>query len=960
MLDEQAIIACTGQTMVADAKLIKEAELKLFEFQKEAGFTFLLLKIVSNVEIPLNIRMSCAIYFKNKVFRSWVNYNITSQTVSADDINPEEQQMIKDNIIQIIVSNVNDNHITPHLTEALYNILIRCKDWDLTGPISELLTSGKHDYTYAGLLVVFEICKVHRYDLCDKREFFDKFISTIFPTIEGLLSQLVNQTDFKSSELLYLILKSFKYACLNNFPAYFNDVSKLDSWIQLHLFICAKPAPKEVLEIDISDRSLDKRVKVNKWGFGNLNRFIHRYSKVTKHVNEQFVANVFSNVIPRILQEYFSIMNTWNQKSLWLSDASLYHLIRFLDKCLVTDGLYPLIEPHLEGIFKTLIFTCLCANEEVAELFEIDPEDYTRRYFDFNKEGSTSDVASVDFIARTGTGRPEQLSVVIPFVNDIFNQFVQTPDNVEVAYKQEGAMRSISSLFMFFEGNTTELEGIFTHYIINILSQTKYPYLIARGLSTVADYQSEFQNMETLSKIYELAYKHLMETDSLPIQIEAADALRTLIISNPSIRGHISGQVPGIVERLLKLSKEFEIDILSEVMESFVENFADELTPFAKDLGRSLTEQYLRLGQTMIETGSDNYFDQDQELQASSLLQTMTTMAMSMNKVSLEEEFIPVCKFIIQNAQIILLTEVVDLMDALTLSSRNLNGGMISENIWSLFGEVLESFEIYSMDYFEAFNIFFETIVLHGFPTNQTYIEPFFQILSAKLTSGIDYDIENVFNLLTMYSLSMHDIPLFGECLKVANDKDLGIDPKQTMKLFWANLMTKPMETLQICELEGQTLNMITMWFDLKIASVFGIKLQIMAILAIFKMEQLPSSIEGFFVALSNKLVELLESLPRAIQNRDSANNDENVANLLVGNDDGNNNVEDEDDYFDDIDDDFKETELDQVNAFETVHQVFQALQTQSANKYQHIVESLDPKKKQSLQVIFEFVAQPK
>lgn len=959
MLDEQAIITCIGQTMVADAKLIKEAEMKLFEYQKEAGFTSLLLKIVSNNELALNIRMSCAIYFKNKILRSWIDYELASKNVSADDINPEEQQMIKDNLIQIIVSNVGDNHIRPHLTEALYNILVRSKTWDLTAPVSELLTSGKQEYIYAGLLVVFEITKVHRYDMFERREFLDKFIANIFPTIEGLLSELVNQTDYHSSELLYLILKSFKYACLNNYPAYFNDSTKLDAWVQLHLFICAKPLPKEVMELDVSDRSLDRRVKVNKWGFGNLNRFIHRYSKTTKHITEQFISNVFSNVIPKILQEFFNIMNSWSQKTLWLSDAALYHLIRFLEKCLITDGLYPLIEQHLEAIFKNLIFTCLCANAEVSELFETDPEDYTRRYFDFNREGSTADIASTEFIECTGRGRPEQLSLVIPFVNDIFNQFVQNPDNVEIAYKQEGAMRSISSLFVFFESNTVELEGIFSHYIINILSQSKYPFLVARALATIADFQAEFQDMETLSKLYELAYKHLTTTDILPIQVEAADALRTLVISNPNIRAHISSQVPGIMEVLLKLSKEFEVDIISEAMESFVENFADELTPFAKDLGRNLAEQFLRLAQTMTEAGADNYVDQDQELQASSLMQTMTTMVMSMNKVVLNDEFIPVCTFIIHNAQIILLTEVVDLMDALALSSRNMNNGIISDDIWSMFGEVLESFQVYAMDYFDAFNVFFETIVLHGFPHNQMYVEPFFQILAAKLSSGIDFDIENVLNLLQMYSLSMHDIPLYAESLKVSLDKELEIDEKQIVKLFLANITCKPIETLQICETEGQTLNLMTQWFDCKFASVFGIKLQIVSILSLFKMDQLPGSVSGFMGQLSNKLVILLESLPKAIRNRDIANKGEDIGGLLGSGD--LDEVEDEDDYFDDIDDDFKETELDNVNAFQAVQEFFNALQNQSIDKYQNIINALDDEKKQSLQIIFEFVNnQPK
>lgn len=958
MLDEQVILPCIEHTMVSDAAVIKDAEKKLFEFQKESGFTSLLLKVVANDAVPLNIRMSSAIYFKNKVQRSWVNYDTDSKHVQADDITPDEQQLIKDNLIQIIVDSVENNHIRPHLTEALSIILMRYKNWDLTSAVTELLGSGKQNYLYAGLLILFEVCKVHRYDMCDNRVIIDTFIANVFPLIENMLSSFVNETDYKSSEYLYLILKSFKYACLNNYPQYFNDPSKLDAWVQLHLFICAKPLPKEVLDLDPSDRSLDRRVKVNKWGFGNMNRFIHRYSKTTKHVSEQFVANSFSNIIPKILQEFFSVMGSWSQKTLWLSDASLYHLIQFLEKCMTTDELYPLIDQHVDAIIKNLIFTCLCADEEVAELFEIDPEDYTRRYFDMNKEGSTADVASTDFIFVIGHRRPEQLATVIPFVNDIFNQFVQNPSDISLAFKQEGAMRIISSLFSFLESqNSADLEGIFTHYIINLLSQTNYPFLIARALETVATYQGEFANMETLSKIYELTYNHLLNTDNLPVQVEAADALKTLIIANPSIHSHITSQVPGIMEKLLKLSKEFEIDIIAEVMESFVERFADELTPFAKDLARNLAEQYLRLGQAMIEGGNESYSTggQDQELQASSLLQTMTTMVMSMTKVSLAPEFLPVCKFIVHGAQIILLTEAVDLMDSLALSSRTMTG-QLSPEIWEMFGDVLDSFQMYAMDYFESYSVFFETVVLYGFPQNQTYVPAFMQILDAKLMSEIDYDVENVLNLLTMYSLSMHDIPLLAQSLKAADNEDVGVDGKSIVKLFLADLLSKPIETLQICEMEGQSLKIMTKWFDNKFYSAFAVKLQIMAILCLLGQPELPGTFAGFIPQLSSKLVVLMEQLPRALRNRDAVSKGEDITGVLgSGDDEG----EDED-YFEDVDDDFKETALDNLNAFEEVHTFVTTLESQNPAKYQQFVSALDDDKKQSLQIILEFVAQSK
>lgn len=944
MQDEQAILACLEQTMVADAKVIKMAEQQLFQYQKQQGFTTFLLQIVSNSDVPLNIRLSSAIYLKNKIQRSWTAVN------REDGIRPAEQQVIKDNLIQTLVSNSNNNHIRPHLTESVRGILNSNDNWDLTNLMNELLSSGKQEYIYTGLLLLFEVCIAHRWDMAEDRQVIDGVVFTVFPTVEAIASELVNKEDYKSNELLYLILKSFKYSCLNNFPQYFKNLEKLNAWIQLHLFVCAKPLPKEVLELDPADRSLDKRVKVNKWGFGNLNRFIHKYSRVTKSVTEEFVAYVFSNILPLILQEFFKIIQIWRNGSLWIGGASLHYLIQFLEKCTVLDEIYPLIEPNLVTIIENVIFPCLCASAESVELLEEDQEEYTRRYFDMNKEGTTADVASSDFVFVVGHKRPEKMQSILPFVNSVFLSFHEHTHDITCAYKQEGAMRMISTLFTFLE-DTTDLETIFSSYITVFLSQPQYPFLIARALETISIYGNDFKDVNTLSKLFELTYTHFMSSNILPVQVEAADALKTLVVSNPNIHPHISAQVPGIMEKLLRLSKEFQIDILSEVMEAFVERFADELTIFAEDLARNLVEQFLDLGRSLLDSSSGAYStgDQDQEIQASALLQTMTTMVMSMNKVSLVDHFLPVVKFVIVNAQISFLTEIVDLMDSLALSSKTLYN-QFTPAVWEMFHDVLDSFQTYALDYFEGYLVFFETVVTHGFTQDQTYLPAFLEILSLKLESDVDYDVESVLEILVFYALSLRDIPLFDKALKVSSNAELELDPASVVKLFLANLFVKPVETLQVCENEGATLTILTQWFSCKFHSVFAIKLQILAIISLFKLPELPSSVKGFVPQFADKLVTLTESLPSAIRKRDAMSKGEEGLEEMFASDDGGDDM-----YFEEFEEDLKETVLDQANAFQEVHAFFSQL---DPTRSQQIVSTLSDDRRHSLEVILEFVSQ--
>lgn len=617
MVNEQLILELFGQTMANNAQSIKAAESQLFQLQKEPGFLSFLLTATNNEQLQLSIRMSCAIYMKNMIQRSW-------NSRKTNNISQEEKDLVKPALIKTLIANYENIHIRPHVTESIGAILKWEDEWVSMDQVVELLQSGKQEYIYPSLLLIFEVCNNHRWDMFGNRQYIDAFIDAVFPVMEQVTGQLVNANDHKSNEMLYLILKSFKYGCLNNFPHYFTNIDKLNSWIQLHLFLCSKPMPAETLALDLADRSLDKRVKVNKWAFGNLYKFIAKYSRTTKAIRQEMIDYVFQNIVPNILQEYFKVIESWasDNGSLWLSESALHYLIQFLEKCAIEDALWTMIQPHFESIIKHVIFPCLCASDVSIELFNDNPEEYTRRYFDINKETSTGDVAATDFIFIIGHKRVEEVAKLLPLINQVFVQYQERGD-LQSAYEEEGALRMLSTLssFLSSEGEASvNLENIFSHFILPLLSDEKHPFLIARALETISIYQSPFADMNILSQLFEGVYRNFTQNQLLPIQIVSADALKTLVVSNPDIHPHIKEQAPLIMERLLKLSKEFEIDTLNEVMEAFVERFAEELTPFANDLAQNLVDQFLQLGQSLIQNSSGNNYsvsDQDQEFQAS-------------------------------------------------------------------------------------------------------------------------------------------------------------------------------------------------------------------------------------------------------------------------------------------------------------------------------------------------------
>lgn len=78
-----------------------------------------------------------------------------------------------------------------------------------------------------------------------------------------------------------------------------------------------------------------------------------------------------------------------------------------------------------------------------------------------------------------------------------------------------------------------------------------------------------------------------LDDPELPVRCQAALALQPLLRHAYVVQA-MKPQIPQLMQRLLALVNEIDADMLSMVMEEFVEQFSDELTPFAVDLAMNL------------------------------------------------------------------------------------------------------------------------------------------------------------------------------------------------------------------------------------------------------------------------------------------------------------------------------------------------------------------------------------
>src|SRR5579859_4135795 len=78
-----------------------------------------------------------------------------------------------------------------------------------------------------------------------------------------------------------------------------------------------------------------------------------------------------------------------------------------------------------------------------------------------------------------------------------------------------------------------------------------------------------------------------LDDTELPVRCQAAFTLQPLL-RHEYVVNAMRPQIPQIMQRLMDLVNEVDADMLSSVMEEFVEQFSNELTPFAVDLALNL------------------------------------------------------------------------------------------------------------------------------------------------------------------------------------------------------------------------------------------------------------------------------------------------------------------------------------------------------------------------------------
>jgi hypothetical protein len=534
-------------------------------------------------------------------------------------------------------------------------------------------------------------------------------------------------------------------------PASLREQQTMVGWCTLFLTVVGKEPPETSLPEDLDERETNHWWKAKKWSYANLNRLYVRWDHIisvteiatnvqrygnpsalgkNNEVDYTDVAkNFIANFAPEILKIYLQQVEKWVGKQVWLSKASLYYTLNFLDECIKPKSMWTLLKPHTDNLISHLIFPVLCQSDEDIELFEEEPSEYLHRKLNFYEDVTAPDVAATNFLVTLTKSRRKQTFSVLNFVNEIVNRYEAAPDNEKNPREKEGALRMIGTLSGVILGKKSPVADQVEYFFVrHVFPEFRSPhgFLRARACDSLEKFeQLDFKDPNNLIIIYRNILESMADP-TLPVRVAAALALQPLI-RHDVIRTNMKQNIPQVMQQLLKLANEVDVDALANVMEDFVEVFAPELTPFAVALSEQLRDTYLRIVRELVsrnqEKGDESEYGDfldEKSITALGVLQTIGTLILTLEStpdvlLHLETILMPVITITLENKLygkrfhkvtktrsyinlfIDLYNEVFEIIDSCTFAAKS-----ISPTMWQAFELIHSTFKAGAELYLEG------------------------------------------------------------------------------------------------------------------------------------------------------------------------------------------------------------------------------------------------------------------
>uniref|UniRef100_A0A8C9U242 Importin 8 n=1 Tax=Scleropages formosus TaxID=113540 RepID=A0A8C9U242_SCLFO len=705
-MDPNRIIQALKGTIDPNLRIAAENELN--QSYKIINFAPTLLQIIVSEQVEFPVRQAAAIYLKNMVSQYWQDREPShGELVFPFNIHENDRQQIRDNIVEGIIQ--CPESIRAQLTVCLRAIIKHDFPGRWTGVVDKIrlyLQSQNSAGWYGSLLALYQLVKTYEYKKAEERDPLLAAMQIFLPRIQQQITQLLPDATVFSVLIQKQILKIFHALVQYSLPLHLVNNTVLTQWMEILRTVMDRDIPPETLEVDEDDRPELVWWKCKKWALHIITRLFERYGSpgnVTKEYSE--FADFFLKTYAVGIQQVLLKVVDQHRLRQYVTPHVLQQALNYLNQGISHSLTWKQMKPHMQVICQEVIFPLMCYKDEDEKLWQEDPYEYIRMKFNLYDDHALPATAAQSLLCKAAKKRKEVLPQMMEFCHQILVDPNADPRRKDGALHVIG---SLADLLLKKRVYKDQMELMLQNYVVPLLN-SNLGYLRARSCWVLHSFSPlRFHNELVLRNAVELVKQDLLADKEMPVKVEAAIALQTLISNQEQAKVYIRPYIRPVMQELLHIVKETENDDLTNVIQKMICEYNEEMTVIAIDMTQNLAEIFGKVLQ------SEEYEEsEDKTVMALGILSTIDTILTVMeDHKEITQQLEGIC---LQVIGLVLQKPIIEFYEEILSLAFGLTCQAISPQMWQLLGVL---YDVFQHDCFEYFTDMMP--LLHNYVTVDT------------------------------------------------------------------------------------------------------------------------------------------------------------------------------------------------------------------------------------------------
>ncbi|XP_036433519.1 importin-8 isoform X2 [Colossoma macropomum] len=735
-MDPNRIIQALKGTIDPNLRIAAENELN--QSYKIINFAPTLLQIIVSDQVEFPVRQAAAIYLKNMVSQYWQDREPSlGEVVFPFNIHENDRGQIRENMVEAIIQ--CPESIRAQLTVCLRAIIKHDFPGRWTGIVDKIslyLQSQNSGSWYGSLLALYQLVKTYEFRKAEERAPLLAAMQLFLPRIQQLITQLLPDATVFSVLIQKQILKIFHALVQYSLPLQLLNNTVMTQWMEILRAVVDRDVPPETLEVDEDDRPELIWWKCKKWALHIITRLFERYGSPGNVTKEYFeFADFFLKTYAVGIQQVLLKVVELHRQKQYVSPRVLQQTLNYLTQSVSHSMTWKQMKPHMQTITQEVVFPLMCYKDEDEKLWQEDPYEYIRMKFNMFDDHVFPATAAQTLLCKASRMRKE----VLPQMMEFCHQILMDP-NADPRRK-DGALHVIGALadpLLKKRVYRDQMELMLQNYVFPLLN-SNLGYLRARSCWVLHCFSPlKFHNELVLRNAVELVKQDLIADQEMPVKVEAAIALQTLVSNQEQAKIYIRPFIRPVMQELLHVIKETENDDLTSVIQKMICEYNQEVAVIAVDMTQNLAEIFSKVLQ------SEEYEEsEDKTVMALGILSTIDTILTVMeDHKEITQQLEGIC---LQVIGLVLQKPIIEFYEEILSLAFGLTCQTISPQMWQLLGVLYDVFQHDCFDYFTDM-----MPLLHNYVTvdtdtllsNPKHLEVIYTMCKKVLTSDAGEDAE--------------------------------------------------------------------------------------------------------------------------------------------------------------------------------------------------------------------------